>query len=93
MFTLAWKAEKGLISETRPVPATDVEARQSVNKWKNEIKHMDEGTCRTVTIDPKFAAECVIEKALVSFYKLKLRRSAAIWKFEDHQNRKVQIGA
>src|SRR5262249_62106490 len=83
------KAEKALMSETGPIPS-NAEARQSVNKWKNEIKHMDEGTCRTVTIDPEFAAECLIEKALVSFYKLKLQKSPAIWKFEDHQNRKSQ---
>jgi len=88
-FPVAWKAEKALMSETGPIPS-NAEARQSVNKWKNEIKHMDEGTCRTVTIDPEFAAECLIEKALVSFYKLKLQKSPAIWKFEDHQNRKSQ---
>ena len=87
-FTAAWKAEKALMSETGTVPS-DAEARQSVNKWKNEVKHMNDGS-QTVTIDPEFAAECLIEKALVSFYKLKLRKSPAIWKFEDHQNRKSQ---
>jgi hypothetical protein len=95
-FTSAWKAEKTLKSETGQVPtdeatdkAADKAARQSVNKWKNEVKHMNDGS-QTVTIDPEFAAECLIEKALVSFYKLKLRKSPAIWKFEDHQNRKSQ---
>jgi hypothetical protein len=85
-FTAAWKAEKALMSETGPVPS-DAEARQSVNKWKNEVKHMNDGARRR-TINPEFAAECLIEKALVSFYKLKLQKSPAIWKFEDHQNRK-----
>ena len=95
-FTAAWKAEKALMSETGPLPtdeavdkAADKAARQSVNKWKNEVKHMNDGARRR-TIDPEFAAECLIEKALVSFYKLKLQKSPAIWKFEDHQNRKSQ---
>jgi hypothetical protein len=87
-FTAAWKAEKALMSETGTVPS-DAEARQSVNKWKNEVKHMNDGARRR-TINPEFAAECLIEKALVSFYKLKLQKSPAIWKFEDHQNRKSQ---
>ena len=95
-FTAAWKAEKALMSETGPLPtdeavdkAADKAARQSVNKWKNEVKHMKDGARRR-TIDPEFAAECLIEKALVSFYKLKLQKSPAIRKFEDHQNRKSQ---
>src|SRR5215813_5965710 len=87
-FRSAWKAEEALMSEAGSAPS-DAEARQSVNKWKNEVKHMNDGS-QTVTIDPEFAAECLIEKALVSFYKLKLRKSPAIWKFEDHQNRKSQ---
>ena len=87
-FTSAWKAEKALMSETGPIPS-NAEARQSVNKWKNEVKHMNDGARRR-TIDAEFAAECLIEKALVSFYKLKLQKSPAIWKFEDHQNCKSQ---
>jgi hypothetical protein len=50
IFTLAWKAEKALQSETGPIP-TDKQAQKSVNKWKNEVKHMDDGTPRTLTID------------------------------------------
>jgi len=104
IFTLAWKAERALKSETGTVPtdkAADKAARESVNKRKNEIKHMDDGTCRTVTIDPEFMAEHHIEQALVNFdklrlrksYKLKLPKSAAIRKFEAHQSRKVRAGA
>jgi hypothetical protein len=85
IFTLAWKAEKALISETGRSPS-DVEARKRVNEWKNEVKHMNDGTGRTLTIDPPFAAEVLIEEALVNFYKLGLQKSAAVWKFEDHQN-------
>jgi hypothetical protein len=96
IFTLAWKAQKALISETRSTPINDKEAdkeaRNSVNKWKNEIKHMDEGACRTVTIDPAFMAEHYIEQALVNFYKLGLPKSAMIWRFEDYQNCKVHVG-
>ena len=90
--TSAWKAEKALKSETGKTP-TDAEARRSVNEWKNEVKHMNDGACRTVTIDPAFAAEHHIEQALVNFYKLELQKSTAVWKFEDHQNRKVQVDA
>jgi hypothetical protein len=38
--TSAWKAERALKSETGRVP-TDKEARKSVNKWKNEVKHIE----------------------------------------------------
>jgi hypothetical protein len=84
--TLAWKAEKALKSQTGPI-LSDKAARKSVNQWKNEVKHMNDGTTRTLKIDPVFAAEHHIEHALINFYKLRLRKSAAIWKFEDHQNR------
>ena len=90
IFTSAWKAEKALKSETGPT--TDREARRSVTEWKNAVKHMDDPACRTVTIDPAFAAERYIEHALINFDKLKLPKSGAIWKFEDYQNRKVQAG-
>ena len=85
IFTLAWKAEKALKSETESVPS-DAAARKSVNEWKNDVKHMNDDTCRTITIDPAFAAEHHIEQALLNFYKLNLRKSAAVWKFEDYQN-------
>lgn len=89
--TLAWKAEKALKSETGPIPS-DAAARRSVNEWKNEVKHMSDGTSRTLTIDPPLSAEHHIEEALINFYKLGLRKSAAVWKFEDHQNRRVRAG-
>ena len=90
IFTLAWKAEKALMSETGPIPS-DAVARRSVNEWKNDVKHMNDGASPTIRIDPAFAAEHHIEQALINFYKLNLRKkSAAVWKFEDHQNRKVQ---
>jgi len=92
IFTSAWKAMKALMSETEPTTPSDTAARKSVNKWKNEVKHMDDGTPGTVTIDPEFAAKIHIEQALVNFYKLALPKSPAIWKFEGHRNRKVQIG-
>ena len=41
--TLAWKAEKGLKSESGQT-ASDAAARKSVNEWKNEVKHMADGT-------------------------------------------------
>jgi hypothetical protein len=89
IFTLAWKAEKALKSETGSVPS-DAAACRSVNEWKNDVKHMDDGTSRTITIDPVFAAEHHIEQALINFYKLNLQKSAAVRKFEDHQNRKSE---
>jgi hypothetical protein len=39
----------------------------SVNEWKNDVKHMNDGTSRT-TIDPAFVAEHHIEQALINFY-------------------------
>ena len=69
---------------------TDAAARRSVNEWKNDVKHMNDGTSRTITIDPAFAAEHHIEQALINCYNLNLRKSAAVWKLEDHQNRKVR---
>lgn len=86
------KRKKALKSEAGKI-STDAEARRSVNEWKNQVKHMNDGACRTLTIDPAFAAEHHIEQALVNFYKLNLQKSAAVWKFEDHQNRKAQVGA
>ncbi len=89
--TLAWKAEKALKSETGLTPS-DKGARRSVNEWKNEVKHMSDDTSRTLTIDPTFAAKYHIEQALINFYKLGLQKSAAVWKFEDHQNRRIKFG-
>jgi hypothetical protein len=90
IFTSAWKAEKALKSETGSVPS-DAAARRSVNEWKNDVKHMNDDTSLTITIDPEFAAEHHIEQALINFDKLNLRKSPAVWKFEDHQNRKVLV--
>jgi hypothetical protein len=73
IFTLAWKAEKALQSETGPTP-TDKQAQKSVNKWKNEVKHMDDGTPRTLIIDPAFMAEHHIGQALINFSKLKTKK-------------------
>ena len=89
IFTLAWKAEKALMSETGPI-VSDAVARRSVNDWKNDVKHMNDGASPTIRIDPAFAAEHHIEQALINFYKLNLRKSAAVWKFEDYQNHKVR---
>jgi hypothetical protein len=89
--TAAWKANRALkweTDETGPIP-TKADALRSVNKWKNEVKHMRNRARRTVAIDPPFIAEHHIEHALINFYKLKLQKSAALWKFEDHRNRKV----
>jgi hypothetical protein len=63
-----------------------------VNEWKNEVKHMSDGTSRTLTIDLPFAAEHHIEEAPINFYKLGLQKSAAVWRFEDHQNRRARAG-
>lgn len=60
-----------------------------MNKWKNEVKHMNDGTSKTLTIDPAFAAEFHIEEALINFHELRLEKSDAIWKFEDHQNQRA----
>jgi len=92
IFASAWKAEKALMSETGPIPS-DAVARRSVNEWKNDVKHMNDGASPTIRIDPAFAAEHHIEQALINFYKLNLRKSAAVWRFEDHQNREIRAMA
>jgi hypothetical protein len=89
--TSGLRAEKALRSEIGLTPS-DREAHRSVNEWKNEVKHMDDGARQTLTIDPQFAAEHHIEQALINFYKLQLRKSAAVWKFEDHQNHQAKGG-
>jgi len=90
--TIARKAQKALMSETGRVPTDKVvkAARISVNNWKNEIKHMRNRRRRTIKIDREFVAEHYIKRALMNFNKLKLRKSAAIRKFEDHQARRVR---
>jgi hypothetical protein len=60
--TLAWKAEKALKSKPAQT-ASDNAPRASVNEWKNEVKHMNDGTNPTLTIDPVFAADFHIEHA------------------------------
>lgn len=92
IFASAWKAEKALMSETGQFPS-DAVARRSVNEWKNDVKHMNNGASPTIRIDPVFAAEHHIERALINFYRLNLRKSAAVWRFEDHQNREVRAMA
>jgi len=92
IFTSAWKAEKALMSEAGPI-VSDAVARRSVNEWKNDVKHMIDGATRTIRIDPAFAAAHHIEQALINFYKLNLRKSAAVWRFEDHQNHEVRAMA
>ena len=86
--TFAWKAEKALRSETGSTPS-DAEARRGVNEWKNAVKHKNDGASPTIKIDPAFAAEHHIGHALINLYKLNLRKSAAVWNFEDYQNSKV----
>jgi hypothetical protein len=85
---LAWKAERAFKTETGRTPSNK-EVSQSVNEWKNEIKHMSDGTSRTVTIDSAFATRHHIDHALINLHKLGLQRSAAIWKLEDYENSEV----
>ena len=92
ILTSAWKAEKALMSERGSTPSNKKACRR-VNEWKNDVKHMNDGTSPTITINPAFAAEHHIEQALINFYKLNLRKSVVVWKFEDHQNREVQAMA
>ena len=80
------------MSETGPI-SSDAVARRSVNEWKNDVKHMNDGASPTIRIDPAFAAEHHIEQALINLYKLNLRKSTAVWKFEDHQNSEVKAMA
>jgi hypothetical protein len=85
--TLAYKAEKALKSESGQT-VSDKVARVSINEWKNEVKHMADGTNKTMSIDPAFAAEFHIEQALINFYNFGLQKSPAVWKFEDHKTRR-----
>ena len=92
IFTSAWKCEKAMMSELGKIPS-DSDARKSVNEWKNNVKHMDDDTPRTIKIDPAFAAKWHIEHALNNFYKRNLPKSAAVLKFEDHQSDEIPAGA
>jgi hypothetical protein len=85
IWLLAWKAEKAFSSESGST-ISDAEARKLVNKWTTKIKHMDDGTNRTLAIDPLAIAEFHISEALNSYYKLKLQKSSSVWRFEDYQN-------
>ena len=82
---LAMKAEKQLIEKTG-INARDGEVFGRLNEWKNAVKHMDKDRKPTLSIDPIFVAEYHIENALSNFYKLNLKKSSAIWKFEDFKN-------
>jgi hypothetical protein len=87
--TFAWKAEKALRSENNAIISiSDKAARKSVNEWKNEVKHMADGTSDTLKIDPAFAAEYHIEHALINFHNLRLQESSAIRKFEERHSRR-----
>lgn len=88
IFTFARRAERALKSETKS-PMTAAAAVKSVNDWKNDVKHMNDGASPTIRIDAAFAAEHHIEHALINFTKLNLRKSSAVWRFEDHQNRSL----
>jgi hypothetical protein len=81
----ALKAEKALLAEQGHAPA-EKEVHRSVKKWKNEVKHMRDGTASILHIDEVFAADHHIEQALVNFYKLGLKKSPAIWRYEDFKN-------
>lgn len=88
---IAERAEKAITFKLEPAMSdrdAHRDAHNSVTEWKNEVKHMKDGTSHTLAIDPVFAASFHIEHALINFYKLGLQKSAAIWRFEDHQNRR-----
>jgi hypothetical protein len=87
IFPFACKAEKQLLSETRP-DVSDGEARKSVTEWKNQVKHMNNSDDATVTIDPLLVAEFYIQHALTNFYNMGLPDTLAIRKFDDYQSRK-----
>ena len=67
-----------------------VEARKRINGWKNDVKHMNDGSSLTIISDPAYTAEYHIEQALINFYRLGLPKSAAVWRFEDDRNRKFE---
>ena len=65
-------------------------ARKSQRVEESSETHERRHLGPMLTIDPLFAAEWHIEQALVNFHRLKLTKSAAIYKFEDHHNRKLR---
>jgi len=90
IFTRAWKAERALAFFETGQPLEGAAARASINEWKNEIKHMDDGTDATIAIDPPTAAAFHINQALVNFYKLGLAKSQTLRQFEDFQNQEIR---
>ncbi len=88
--SLAWRAQKALLSETGPTPS-DKEAWKSINNWKNQVKHMNDGV-QTLIIDEVSIAEWHISEALVNHHYLNLPKSVAIRRFNDDQVRRNAIG-
>jgi hypothetical protein len=86
------EGEKAL--KTKPgVAISDAEARKSVSRWKNQIKHMKnrDDAMATFEYGVMAAAEFHIRHALTNFYKLDLTETTAIQKFEEHQCRKLRV--
>jgi hypothetical protein len=89
--TIAWKAERKLKSEPgATIP--DAEARKSVSRWKNQIKHMNDLDDAMATFEYGLmqAAKFHIDLALTNFRKLNLPETPAIRKFEDQRDSKLR---
>lgn len=92
-FNRAWKGQRALQAiESGVYPETefeykkaDREAKRVVNQSKNAVKHMSDGE-PSVLIDPPCEAEWWLESALNSYYKLGLKRTTTLQRFEAYQS-------
>ena len=94
IYNMALKAQKALkILESGHEPENlemaHKEAKSVLLSSKNAIKHMNDAET-TISIDSASEAAYWIEQALINFYKLKLRKSQTLWKFEDYRNEQMR---
>jgi hypothetical protein len=87
---IAWKCQRALHeSETGSQPSNK-EINEVVNGSRNAIKHMDQDGVVTVAFDPIAEAEWYIDNALISFEKLRLTKTPAAWRYQDHRNAEMR---
>ena len=83
---IAWRGQKVLHRIEKGREATNSEINEVVNGAKNAVKHMDDDSVSTVTVDAHWEAQWYIESALNGFEKLGLKRTPTIWRYLDYYN-------
>jgi hypothetical protein len=89
LFGLAVNAERGLHKYETGELLDDKAIKEKLNLLKNSVKHMNDGE-RTIDIDPSEEAEWQIELALLSSYRLGLRKTQTTFKYNDFRSSKCE---